>query len=118
MTLQSAGLLFLVTFLLAIGQVLFRYSALNRQPVVDLPSLLILVFQPVLIGALALYGVATVFYLIALQRVPLTLAYAFGALGFVIVPLAGAIFFGETLTLKYFVGIMLIIIGMFLTVSS
>ena len=117
-TLQSAGLLLLVSFLLAFGQILFRYGARITSPVEDFPSLLMLICQPVLICAIALYGVATIFYLIALQRVPLSVAYAFGAVGFIIVPLASAIFFSEVLTLRYAFGVGLILVGMFLTVSS
>jgi undecaprenyl phosphate-alpha-L-ara4N flippase subunit ArnE len=117
MNIVSAGLLLCVSIMLAMGQLLFRYGARSAGQVQDLSSFFDLILSPVIIGAVALYGVATIFYVIALQRVPLVLAYPFMALGFIIVPLGAMFFLGEPVTWRYAAGVVLILAGMFFAIS-
>ena len=62
--------------------------------------------------ALTLYGLATILWIVILQQVPLSLAYPFVALGFIIVPLASWGIFKEPLDLYYVGGVALIIMGL------
>lgn len=115
--LHTMGLL-AVAFILAAGQLLFKVSA-DRVPLVDRVSdLRHLLLDPVLWAALVLYGVATVLWVLLLQRVQLTYAYPFAALAFVLVPFGAAVFFGEKLNPSFFIGAALIIAGICVTGAS
>ena len=61
--------------------------------------------------AVALYAGATLLWVRILTTVPLSRAYPFVALAFVLVPAAGYMFFGEPITLRYALGTALIVIG-------
>jgi multidrug transporter EmrE-like cation transporter len=67
---------------------------------------------PVLWLAIILYGVATILWIFLLQTIPLSRAYPFAAIGFVLVPLAGIIVFGEKVTVAFVVGAALIVSGL------
>jgi drug/metabolite transporter (DMT)-like permease len=66
--------------------------------------------------ALTIYATATILWILALKRVELSVAYPFMALAFVIVPIAGFVFLGESLTIKTFLGAALIIAGLIISV--
>ena len=117
----SAGqLIGLVTFALsmATGQVLFKLGATKAPPAVDLQGWMSLIFHPLVLTALTLYGAATFLWLWLLQRIPLTTAYPFAALAFVLVPLGGWLFFNESVNFKYVGGVALILSGVLLTSLS
>ena len=63
------------------------------------------------IAALFVYGTATLLWIVLLQRVPLSRAYPFAALGFVLVPLASAWLFGERISVPYVLGAAFVIVG-------
>ena len=110
----------LITFALsmATGQVLFKLGATKVEPATDLQGWMQLIFHPLVITALVLYGAATFLWLWLLQRIPLTTAYPFAALAFVLVPLGGWFFFNESVNLKYVGGVTLILCGVLLTSLS
>ena len=85
-SLTLAQLIGLVTFAIsmATGQVLFKLGATRAAPATDLEGWMNLIFQPIVITALALYGAATFLWLWLLQKIPLTTAYPFAALAFVL----------------------------------
>ena len=114
---QLAGL---VTFAvsMATGQVLFKLGATKVEPAVDLQGWMNLIFHPLVLTALTLYGAATFLWLWLLQRIPLTTAYPFAALAFVLVPLGGWLFFNESVNTKYVMGVTLILSGVLLTSLS
>src|SRR4051812_26842178 len=68
---------------IAAGQVMFKLSA---RSVAGSGALHDLLFSPILIAALAVYGVATVAWISQLRFVELSRAYPLMALSFVIVP--------------------------------
>ena len=72
------------------------------------------VFVPFAI-AIIIYGVATLGWVWALKYVPISRAFPFVAISYIVIPLAGAFWFGEVLDLKYGVGITFIIAGVFMT---
>jgi undecaprenyl phosphate-alpha-L-ara4N flippase subunit ArnE len=65
--------------------------------------------------ALALYGGAILLWIRLLQSVPLSAAYPAMALVFVLVPLAGVVLFHEVQGPRFFAGVALIAIGVWLT---
>ncbi len=99
-------------FLLATGQMLFKKTAMSVPPLLSVEGITALAFNPWFWLALVLYGTATLLWILILQSVPLSLAYPFVALGFIIIPLASWFLFKETLTLSYALGAALIIAGL------
>jgi drug/metabolite transporter (DMT)-like permease len=101
-----------VVALLAAGQLLFRKSAHAVPPLRGVADILHLAVKPAFIAALVIYAVATVMWVGVLQQVPLSRAYPFMALSFAIVPAAAVLVFGETVTPRLIVGIMLVLAGL------
>ncbi|HLG45163.1 MAG TPA: EamA family transporter [Reyranella sp.] len=63
-----------------------------------------------LIG-LGLYGAATVCYLIAIRRIPLSVAFPSISLSYIVVMIIGGIVFGEAVTVAKIAGVVLIGVG-------
>lgn len=97
--------------MIAMGQVLFKLTSQTTGSF-SVSGLLALAFNPILLAALALYGLGTIIWIYVLKSVPLTIAYSFMGLTFCFVPVLAQIFFGEPLNLRYAVGAMLIIAGL------
>jgi len=108
-------ILVLCVFGISTGHVLFKVSA-NAMKTSN--SLLSLAFDPWFIVALALYGVVTIGWVWCLQEVPLSRAYLFMSLAFVLVPSMGWLVFGEAFTWKYLMGAFLIICGIIFSVMG
>ena len=109
--LHTLGLLLMTPFLIAAGQVMFK---LTGQRLADHPSLAFhqAVISPLFLAALTLYGGATLLWIYVLKTVPLSYAYSFMALTFVIVPLLAAVWLGEGLSVRYYAGMGLILAGL------
>ncbi len=104
-------LLPLFALLLAAGQILFKKAALAAGDGPLVPGII----NPWTLAALVLYGAATMLWIVILRTTPLSLAYPFAALGFVIVPLAARWMFDEALSSTYLLGALLIVCGVVLT---
>ncbi len=106
--------LIICVLFIAVGQVLFKFSAghlkLNQ-------SIWLLLWEPVFIAAVALYGLTTFVWVWCLQDIPLSRAYLFMSLAYVFVPILSWLFFSETFTWKYFLGMFLIISGIICSIS-
>lgn len=100
------------SFLLASGQILFKQAALKWS---QTGGILALLFNSWFILALTLYGVATLLWVLILRTTPLSLAYPFAALGFIIVPVASYLIFKEEISLSYIFGALMISGGIILT---
>lgn len=98
-------------FLIASGQVLFKLTSATTGGL-DARGLTGLLFNPIFIAAIALYAIGTIIWIFVLKQVPLTIAYSFMGLTFCFVPLLAQYFLGEALTLRYLLGVMLIVGGM------
>lgn len=116
LSLPVYGLLVLTPMTIAFGQVLFKQTGIQLADKPDAPFYSIL-FSPVFLVAVALYGIATLAWVYVLKMVPLSMAYSFMALTFVLVPLMAAFFLKEPLTVKYAIGACLIIAGLFVVQS-
>lgn len=101
----------LLSFPLALtaGQILFKRSA--QQVDVAGPWVMALARLPSMWAALALYGGATLLWVRILTTVPLSRAYPFAAVAFVLVPAAGYVLFDEPINARYALGAALIIVG-------
>jgi undecaprenyl phosphate-alpha-L-ara4N flippase subunit ArnE len=74
--------------------------------------------NPHILAGFALYGVASVLWIVVLSRAPLSLAYPLLSLGYVLVLLASAYVFGETIPAVRVAGIAAILVGLLLVSSS
>jgi undecaprenyl phosphate-alpha-L-ara4N flippase subunit ArnE len=105
-----AGLIF-TPLLVGGGQVLFKIVG-QRMAGIDADSFRSMLFDPYFFAAMAVYALATVAWILVLRVAPLGAAYSFMALGFLFVPLASWLLFGEALTLRYVTGAVLIMAGL------
>ena len=97
---------------ISIGQILFKTAAVgfnNSGTWFNFNALIILFF------ALFLYAVTTVGWVIILRHLPLIKAYPFMALAFIIVPMLSFFFLGEEAGFTYWLGTLLITIGIIVT---
>ena len=108
------ALLVFVTILVA-GQVLFKSAAtaLKDKPLVE--GFWRLAQTPVFYGAVTLYAAATLLWIWILSRVPLSQAYPWVALAMALVPVFGVFVFNERFATSYWLGIALVVVGVFLT---
>jgi len=96
-------------FAMAVGQILFKRAAQQIDP--GSQWWLELVRLPAMWAAIALYAGATLLWVRILTTVPLSRAYPFAALAFVLVPAAGQLLFDEPLNARYALGTALIVAG-------
>lgn len=100
---------------MTIGQVLFKQVAINYNKVGTVYDLSVI---GILAVAGALYVTSSGLWVWALRYVEISKAYPYFALGFVFVPLLGAWMFGEVLTLRYGLGVLLIVVGVAMSSTS
>lgn len=110
LSLPVLSLLLSIPVMIAVGQILFKLT--SEKLASNEASFASVLINPVFILALGIYGSATLLWIYVLKVTPLSYAYSFMALTFVIVPLMAALWLGETLTLRYGVGATLIIAGL------
>lgn len=104
-------LLILGTILmLSFGQVLFKTASAH----LDMSQPATWVSVP-LVAALALYGLATLSWLVVLSRVPLSFAFPFYGLAFLLVPVIAAMFLREPLRWQTLAGGAVILCGIAIT---
>jgi multidrug transporter EmrE-like cation transporter len=116
-TARVLGLL-LVTLMLGGGQLLFKLAA-ERLTLGQGNAALISSFISLpMLAALALYAVATVFWVYLLHGFALSRAYPFIALAFAIVPLMGWLALGEALGPRYWLGLGIMLAGLYVIASS
>ena len=99
---------------MSVGQILFKKTALSissNEALNLFDGVIKALSMPWLYLALCVYGIATIFWLYLLQRIPLSLAYPFTALAMVIVPILAMYLFGERVNFSYWIGLVLILAG-------
>jgi undecaprenyl phosphate-alpha-L-ara4N flippase subunit ArnE len=115
LTAVQLSLLFAVAILLAFGQLLFKLGAKTGPQVTNVATMAKLMVSPMVLAAICLYGLTTLLWVYILQQVPLSRAYPFMALGFVLVPMIGVFAFGEAFTWRYAAGVVFILLGLYLS---
>ena len=105
-------LCFLNTLMMATGQMLFKAGSAgkSRGSVLDIIKLF---FSPIVFVALCLYAATTGLWLFILSKVPMSHAYPIQALAFPIVLLASMFFFKETISPMKWLGVAIIVCGVF-----
>lgn len=74
--------------------------------------------NPYIFGGLSCYVVSVVVWILALSRVPVSIAYPMLSIGYVVNALAAWWLFGESLTTMRIAGIGIIIVGVYLVTKS
>lgn len=95
-----------------VGQVMLKLATRQLGPE---PTFWTAATEPVLLGAVGLYGALGFVWLLILRQIPLNTAYPFVALSFVVTPLLAWQFLGERPAGLYFLGIGLICAGVAIT---
>lgn len=106
----------LALILTVYGQLVFKWrvDAAGELPDTGRARFLLdIMLDPWVISTIVLTFVAAVAYAAALTSLPVSRAYPVLALSFVIVVVASAPFFGETLTAAKIIGVSLITVGVF-----
>jgi drug/metabolite transporter (DMT)-like permease len=111
------NLISLVVFALslALGQVLFKKTAVVMAGRPFLDGFMAVLTEPLLYLALLLYGATTFLWIWILSRVPLTQAHPFVAGAMILVPILSVSLLGERVTFIFWIGIALVMIGILLT---
>ena len=94
MTIRQVLLTVFTVLLLSIGQVLFKYAS-GKIDIESKGILLGLLLNPPFVIALAVYGIATISWLLVLKMTPLRIAYPFASLAFIMVPVFAFVFFSK-----------------------
>ncbi len=118
MNVTSYALALFSVIVIAIGQVIFKYSALRFTFTSgqSIPDWVQQNFAPLaaVCGALSLYMVSTVAWITALRTIPLSVAFMFNALAFAFIPVVSMLFFNEQLPRFLIPGLGLIAAGIYL----
>ena len=109
--LNAAAQLLLKAGTNAVGH--FEFSTGNILPVG-----LRLAFEPHILGGLACYVVSVVVWIMALSRVPVSIAYPMLSIGYVVNAVIAHFWFNEALVAQKLFGIGFIIVGVFLVARS
>jgi len=99
--------------LLNAGAQLLLKAGTNARPLG-----LALAIEPHIMGGLACYVVSVVLWVVALSKVPVSIAYPMLSIGYIVNAVAAHYLFGETLSSMRLAGIGVIIVGVFLVARS
>lgn len=105
------------TLLMATGQMLFKFGSAGKE-ITSLLDIIKLFFTPVVFFALCLYAGTTGLWLYILSRVPISHAYPIQALAFPIVLAASMVFFHESVSVMKWLGIAIIVCGVFVATRA
>lgn len=83
-----------------------------------LPVGLKLAFEPHIFGGLCCYVISVVIWIMALSRVPVSIAYPMLSIGYIVNAAAAHYLFGESVTMHKLLGIGFIVIGVYLVAKS
>jgi multidrug transporter EmrE-like cation transporter len=112
MSLVSFSILLVGVLLNATAQLLLK-AGTNAMPLG-----LRLAIEPHILGGLACYVVSVVVWVVALSRVPVSMAYPMLSIGYVVNALAAWYLLGEAVTPMRLAGIGVIIVGVFMVARS
>ena len=97
------------------GQLAFKYAANKIQvgsnaTLVEMARVNVVPIS-IIVLALTMYLISTVAWVQALRSIPLSVAFMFNSLAFVIIPVLSWVFFGERMNSGMILGTFLIILG-------
>jgi drug/metabolite transporter (DMT)-like permease len=100
------------------GQLLFKAAALRYDAdATTVDRVLSLIGNAFFLSAIVLYVALTILWVWVLTFTPLSKAYPFVALAFVLTPLLGGVVFGEPIQIKLLIGIGLVFCGLVLVAA-
>ena len=91
----------------------FAYSLDNVVPIG-----LKVATSPHIVGGIACYVVSVIIWILALSRVPVSIAYPMLSIGYIVNAVAAWVLFGESVTTQKLLGIGFIIVGVWLVAKS
>lgn len=98
---------------LAGGQVLFKYAALSHSGTGSFAHRIVgLALNPAFVAAIVLYAVLSAFWVWLLTTIPLSKAYPFVALAFLLTLVAGVVIFREPMSARLLIGGGLVLAGL------
>ena len=106
-------LCFLNTLLMVTGQMMFKYGSAGKS-IASIADIIKLLFSPIIFTALCIYGVTTMLWLYILSKTPISYAYPIQALAFPIVLIASMFLFNESIPPMRWVGVIIIMCGVFI----
>jgi len=112
MTLVSFSLILVGVLLNAAAQLLLK-AGTNAMPLG-----LRLAIEPHILAGLACYVVSVVVWIVALSRVPVSIAYPMLSIGYVVNAIAAWYLLGEAVAPMRLVGIGIIVLGVFIVARS
>ena len=101
--LASTGHLVIKLGLISAGHIPSSAGALDR--------IVQTLFQPAVIGGLAIYGIGTLLWISAVARRNISFLYPLTALNYVIVSVGGKLWFGESISPARWTGIGIVVLG-------
>ena len=121
---KSAIMIFGAVVIGAIGQLCIK-SGVNQIGYIEVDllqnpvrTLYMILSTPLILVAIPLYAAGYLLWVIVLSRHNLSFAYPLLALNFVLVPLASRLLLGETVEMRQWVGIGLIMVGVVVVLTS
>ena len=122
LTATNLGLILGSVFCSAVAQILLRLGMRQQKlscsaSMSFAQEMFTCFITPSIVGALFLYGISLVVWMVALSRVEVSLAYPFFSLSFILVLLASYFFLGEAVGLGRICGVLLICAGVIVIVK-
>ena len=112
MTMTTHVLALVCVLIIASGQFMFKVAANALNAAGTFLDFTVLAAAG---GALAIYAMATIMWIVVLQDAPLSRAYPYMALSFVLVALASWLFLRESISAGQIAGLGLIVTGLVVT---
>jgi drug/metabolite transporter (DMT)-like permease len=121
LSLASMGLLLFAVLLAATGQLLLKHGmqvATARAHASGGSLVVAAATSPMVLGGLAVFAISAVAWLAVLARVPLSVAYPFNALSYLIILTASVVLLHERTNLLTWGGSLLVVSGLIIVVLS
>lgn len=103
------------TFMMVIGQVLFKMGSKGKK-MDSIKGIILTMLNPIILSALCLYALTTVLWLYILSKTNISEAYPIQALAFPLVLIASSVLFKEVVPCNRWVGVIIIFIGVYISV--
>ncbi|MEO8611087.1 MAG: hypothetical protein ABI690_24540 [Chloroflexota bacterium] len=117
--LQSIGLVLASVACGAVGQLTLKAGMNSLGPLeLTLNTLVSMATSPLLLVGIAIFGVSTLLWLLALMKADLSFAYPFLSLTYIAVLVGGAVLFQEKVTVPRVVGFIVIVSGVLIVARS
>ena len=121
MTIASFGLLLFAVLSAASGQLLLKHGmqvATARAHASGGSLIIAAATSPLIIGGLAIFAISAVAWLATLAKVPLSVAYPFNALSYLLILTLSAVLLHERTNLLTWAGSLVVVSGLIIVVLS